>query len=123
MSAPTRRKMGELEGQVLGVLWDADRWMTPGEVLGALPPGHPVVYSTVMTVLRRLWKKGVVERRKQGRAFAYHPLQSREQQAAARMVALLDAAQEPEAAMTHFLAGLDPSRRRQLRRLLNRKRI
>src|SRR3546814_9642749 len=78
MSGATRRAMGELEAQALAVLWEVDAWMTPREVLEKLPPQPPVVYSTVMTILRRLWKKGVLERRKQGKAFAYHPIQGRE---------------------------------------------
>lgn len=113
--------MGELEAQVLAVLWDTDAWMTPREVLDRLPPAPPVVYSTVMTILRRLWKKGILERRAEGKAFAYHPLQGREERTADRMVALLDAAQDPEVALSHFLAGLDGARRRQLRRLLDRR--
>ena len=118
MSRPARRGMGELEAQVLGVLWEADAWMTPREVLERLPPRPPLVYSTVMTILRRLWKKGALERRKEGKAFAYHPLQGREERTAERMVALLDAAHDPEVALTHFLAGLDSTRRGQLLRLL-----
>lgn len=121
MTKSARRGMGELEAQVMSVLWDAERPMTPREVLGALPAGPPIVYSTVMTILRRLWKKGAVRRRRQGRAFAYHPVRNREEQAAERMVALLDAAHDPAAALGHFLAGLDASRRRQLRRLLERR--
>lgn len=121
MTQLARRGMGELEAQVMAVLWDAGRSMTPREVLDALPTGPPIVYSTVMTILRRLWKKGAVQRRRQGKAFAYQPVRNREEQAAERMVALLDAAHDPEAALTHFLAGLDATRRRQLRRLLEGK--
>jgi predicted transcriptional regulator len=114
--------MGELEAAVMAVLWDADDWMIPREVWERLPSGPPVVYSTVMTILRRLWKKGAVQRRREGKAFAYHPVRDREELTGERMVALLDAAHDPEVALTHFLAGLDASRRRQLRRLLERRR-
>lgn len=120
VSTPRRRAMGELEAQVLAVLWDLNAWVTPREVLVRLPPQPPVVYSTVMTILRRLWKKGELERRSEGKAFAYHPVQGREERTADRMVALLEAAHDPEVAMGHFLAGLDTTRRRQLRRLLDR---
>ena len=122
MTASKRRAMGELEAQVLAVLWDADAWMTPRAVLADLPAEPPIVYSTVMTILRRLWAKGVLERRQEGKAFAYHPVQGREERTADRMVALLDAARDQEVALTHFLAGLDATRRRQLRRLLDRGR-
>ena len=120
VSSPQRRAMGELEAQVLAVLWDLDAWVTPRQVLERLPDEPPVVYSTVMTILRRLWKKGVVDRRPEGKAFAYHPVQGREERTAGRMVALLDAAHDPEVALSHFLAGLDTAHRRRLRRLLDR---
>lgn len=120
MSAPARRAMGELEAQVMAVLWDLDDWVTPRQVHVRLPAEPAVVYSTVMTTLRRLWKKGMVERRAEGKAFAYHPVLGREEHTAERMVALLDAAHDHEVALSHFLSGLDPARRRQLRRLLDR---
>ena len=122
MTPAKRRAGGELEAQVLAVLWDADAWLTPREVLAGLPAEPPIVYSTVMTILRRLWIKGLLERRQEGKAFAYHPVQDREQRTADRMVALLEAAHDQEVALTHFLAGLDATRRRQLRRLLERGR-
>ena len=58
-------------------LWDADGWMTPGELTEALKPQHNVAYTTVMTVLVRLWKKGLLERRRRGRAFEYRARESR----------------------------------------------
>lgn len=120
MSSSDRRAMGELEAQVMGVLWDLDGWRTPREVLHHLPADPPVVYSTVMTILRRLWKKGLLERRPEGKAFAYHPTQGREERTASRMVELLDAAHDPTAALSHFYSGLDAAHRRELRRLLGR---
>ncbi|MGH9476296.1 MAG: BlaI/MecI/CopY family transcriptional regulator [Terriglobales bacterium] len=41
--------------------------------------GRPLAYTTVLTVLDRLRRKQAVERRKQGRAFLYIPLVSREE--------------------------------------------
>ncbi len=105
----------------MSVLWDAGGWVTPREVLERLSGQPPVVYSTVMTVLRRLWKKGLVERRPAGKAFAYHPVRGREEQTADRMVELLDAAGDPEVALAHFLASLDRDRRHQIRGLLDRR--
>ena len=116
----SRRGTGELEAQVLSILWDAGEWLTPRHVLEQMPAHPPVVYSTVMTILRRLWKKGAVDRRPEGRAYAYQPVRAREERTADRMVELLDAAHDPEVALAHFLAGLDATRRRQLRRLLDR---
>lgn len=118
MSKPQRRGVGELEGAVMSALWTADDWMTSRQVLDRLELDPPVVYSTVMTILRRLWKKGVVDRRRSGKAFAYRPVRGQGEQTAARMTELLEATDDPEVALTHFLAALDGRRRRQLRRLL-----
>jgi predicted transcriptional regulator len=38
---------------------------------------RPLAYTTVMTTLDRLYKKGLLERRKSERAFFYHPRLSR----------------------------------------------
>lgn len=119
MNRPTRRAMGELEGQILAVLWDSDDWLTPRTVLDRLDDGPPVVYATAMTVLRRLWQKGQVDRRPEGKAYAYHPVSSREEAAAQRMIELLDASRDTQVALTHFLSALNGPRRRQLRRLLD----
>lgn len=117
-----RRGMGELESEVMSILWGHEDWLTPREVLEQLDSDPPVVYSTVMTILRRLWKKGTVDRRRVGKAYTYHPVKGEGEQTAERMTQILDAAEDPEGALTHFLAGLDAPRRRQLRKLLDRSR-
>ena len=117
-----RRRLGELQAQVMEVLWEAGDALTPREVLERLPEGPAVVYSTVMTVLRRLWLKGKLERDRRGRAYVYRPLVGREEHAADQMVELLTAAQDPQGALTHFVAGLSTSQRRQLRNLLQPRR-
>jgi predicted transcriptional regulator len=109
--------MGELEGAVMNLLWDKGGWMTPGEVHAGLQDSA-LAYTTVMTVLVRLWQKGRVKRQRDGRAYAYHPVVTREQDAAARMEELLAAAGNRSAALSHFLAAIDPADRDQLRRLL-----
>ena len=47
---------------------------TVGEVRSALKPGRSPAYTTVMTVMSRLAKKGVLERHKEGRAYVYRPV-------------------------------------------------
>lgn len=113
-----RASSGSLEAAVLGVLWDHGGWLTPGEVRNALGSSHPVSYTTVMTVLVRLWKKASVERQKVGRSFAYRPRQTREEHVARRMDALLDAASDRPATLGHFVGLLDERERDQLQRFL-----
>lgn len=52
----------------MGVLWEGGE-LAVREVQARL--GRVVAYTTVMTTLDRLFKKGFVERRREGRAFHY----------------------------------------------------
>jgi predicted transcriptional regulator len=110
---------GELEALVLDALWSADEWLMPGDVLERLRPKHPLAYTSVMTVLVRLRNKGMVERRPQGRGFAYRPVQTREELVADRMRELLETSEDHGAALAHFLDGMGTGDRRRLRSLLN----
>ena len=74
-------RLGPLEARVLDALW------TRGAACSVrdLQPGFPAIaYTTLMTTLDRLHRKGVLSREKQGRAFAYAPVASRDDFRAAR---------------------------------------
>ena len=58
-------------------LWSAGR-ATVHEIRAQLLPNRPLAYTTVMTVMDRLARKGVVEREKRGRAHLYRPVATRE---------------------------------------------
>lgn len=113
-----RLQMGELEARVMDVLWDRRGWLTPGEVHEVLSAKRPLAYTTVMTILVRLWQKGRVERQRDGRAFAYRAVKTREEHAAARMSELLTGVGDRPVALAHFLETLPPADRDQLRRML-----
>jgi predicted transcriptional regulator len=67
---------GALELRVLDVLWERGREAAVRDVLPDFPNA---AYTTVMTTMERLHRKGVLERRKAGRAFLYRPSQSRQE--------------------------------------------
>jgi predicted transcriptional regulator len=113
-----RLQMGGLEAAVMDVLWNRGGWSTPGEVHEVLAAERPLAYTTVMTILVRLWQKGRLERERDGRAYAYRALQSREEHAAARMGELLVAVGDRPVALAHFLQALPAADRDQLRRML-----
>jgi predicted transcriptional regulator len=66
--------LGHLEETIMEILW-AGGESNVREVAGKL--GRPLAYTTVMTTLDRLYKKGLLDRRKQQRAFVYAPHFSR----------------------------------------------
>jgi predicted transcriptional regulator len=111
--------MGELEAVVMDVLWDAAEPLTPGQVHEVLSGERSLAYTTVMTILARLWRKGRLEREQRGRAYAYRPLLSREAYAASRMDEVLGGTKDRPLALSYFIAGLKPGDRARLRRLLD----
>lgn len=118
MSRQARLQMGELEAMVMDVLWDRRGWLTPGEVHTVLAEERSMAYTTVMTILVRLWNKGRLERQRDGRAFAYCATQTREEYAAVRMQDLLTRVGDRPTALAHFVESLPPGDRDQLRRVL-----
>jgi predicted transcriptional regulator len=60
------------------ILWEKGT-ATVGDVVEALPEKRALAYSTVLTTLRILEKKGYVGHEKKGRAFVYHPVVDRNQ--------------------------------------------
>ncbi|MDP2996181.1 MAG: BlaI/MecI/CopY family transcriptional regulator [Bryobacterales bacterium] len=66
-----------LELECLKTLWTLGEGNVK-DVRQALEPARGLAYTTVMTVLDRLARKGVVSRRKVGRSFVYTPAVTRD---------------------------------------------
>jgi len=74
---PTRDIPPPLELECLKVLWTLGKGNVK-DVRQVLTRSRKLAYTTVMTILDRLVRKGGVERTKVGRSFVYSPLLSRE---------------------------------------------
>jgi predicted transcriptional regulator len=83
---PLRAALGRLERAVMDTVW-AGGDVSVKDVQAAL--GRPVAYTTVMTTLDRLYKKGLVGRRREGRAFVYTAALERHEIEAAMTAGLL----------------------------------
>ncbi|WP_333772191.1 BlaI/MecI/CopY family transcriptional regulator [Streptomyces sp. IBSBF 3136] len=111
-----RRPAGELEASVMAALWAAGAPQTPGQV--QLTLGADLARTTVTTILTRLHDKGTVERRRQGRGYAYFPLQDAHGLTARRMHSELNRDSDRETVLARFVAQLSPDDERILRDLL-----
>lgn len=69
-------EIGPLEQKVLDLLWKQTGAVSVRHVQSAL--GDELAYTTVMTTLDRLYKKGFLGRQREGRAFRYFARTSRE---------------------------------------------
>jgi BlaI family penicillinase repressor len=76
--APQRDMPPPLELECLKALWGIGEG-TVRDVRHVMVGNRNLAYTTVMTVLDRLEKRGGVSRRKQGRSFIYVPKLSREE--------------------------------------------
>ena len=99
-----RRPVGSLEAEVLAILWQRDTAATPAQVLELV--STDLAYTTVMTILHRLWQKGLVGRERMGRAYAYHPLLTEAEFAARNMQAALAKSRDRAAVLHRFVDGL-----------------
>ena len=63
-------RLGPLEQRVLDALWSRG---SEARVRDLQPSFPEIAYTTLMTTLDRLHRKGLLERMMDGRAFAYRP--------------------------------------------------
>src|SRR5271154_4088464 len=120
---PPTPPLHELESEVMEALW-SDGEASVRSVMDALNRhARPRrAYTTYMTIMARLHKKGVLDRRREGKTDYYAPRLSREDYMTARARAQVEDLVDEygEVALTHFarqVASLDPARRRALQRL------
>jgi predicted transcriptional regulator len=112
----SRRRPGELEGDVLAALWASPEPMPPARVRAAL--GGDLAYTTVMTILVRLHAKGLIERTKVGRAFSYRPVVAETDLVAEQVRRLLAHGNDRAAVLQGFIDGLRPEDEAMLRAML-----
>jgi predicted transcriptional regulator len=114
-----RRGAGQLETDILSVLWAADGPLTPTQVVAGM--GEGLAYNTVHTILTRLQDKGQVRREViEGRS-RYSPVRDAADATADQMRAVLDAAPDHRAAvLARFVTGLSRADEAAVRAALGR---
>ncbi|HEY3944337.1 MAG TPA: BlaI/MecI/CopY family transcriptional regulator [Solirubrobacteraceae bacterium] len=113
----------ELESEVMEELWRSGE-ASVRPVMEALnrKTANDRAYTTYMTIMARLYKKGLLVRRREGKTDYYAPAYERDEYMALRAQAGVDdlVSQYGDVALSHFarqMASLDPARRRALQRL------
>jgi predicted transcriptional regulator len=122
-SEPVPPPLHELETEVMEELWKSGEAPVRA-VMDALNrrTSKERAYTTYMTIMARLHKKGMLVRRREGKTDFYAPSQDREEYQALRARAQVEdlVDQYGDVALSNFaqqMASLDPSRRRALQRL------
>ena len=121
------RQLGPLETSLLNILWKLQSGATVRELLAG---SHvDAAYTTVMTTLDRLYKKGILDRTSEGRAFRYRARQSEQEFkaniVAAEMQRLLSSTPDPAIPLSFLVdtvSNYDSAFLDELQRAIQRKR-
>lgn len=114
------RGFGELEAAVMDRLWDRDRPTTVRELFENFSEDREIAYTTVMSTMDNLHRKGWLDRERVGKAFAYWPVLTREQHTAQLMREAFDGGGRSEVVLTHFVEQMSEDEAAGLRAALER---
>lgn len=100
--------LGDLEAEVMERMWTLAQPMTVREVLADVNVTRDLAYTTVMTVMDNLHRKGWLVREMVSRAYVYSPATTREQYSAQLMESALIASSDSSATLVHFVSAMGP---------------
>ena len=110
MPLPRRsRPFGDLEATVMDLLWSAGRPLLVREVIDLMHPQRTPAYTTVMTVMDNLHRKGWLARSRDGRAWRYQPEIGREAYTARLMHEALTVSDDRAGVLARFVEEIDPA--------------
>lgn len=122
--------LGELERAVMDLLWEHPEAITANtlrDLLSLRPASttrtadtRSLAVTTVLTVLSRLEKKGLVERERSTRPHRYRAVTSRADHTAELMLEVLGSAPDREAVLARFIGTVSDGEAETLRKLLGR---
>jgi predicted transcriptional regulator len=115
------RGFGELEAAVMQRLWAADDGATVREVYEELRRDREIAYTTVMSTIHNLHRKGRLTREREGKAHRYRPTATRAEYSAAVMGEALRSGGDSEAILSHFVGQMSDDESRRLHALLRRQ--
>jgi predicted transcriptional regulator len=114
------RGFGDLETVIMQLVWDHDGPVTVRDLLGELLRDREIAYTTVMSTMDNLHRKGWLARAKDGKAYRYTATASREEYSARLMAEALADGGDTEAVLSHFVARIDGQESDALRAVMRR---
>ncbi|MGS2809210.1 MULTISPECIES: BlaI/MecI/CopY family transcriptional regulator [Nocardia] len=114
-------RFGDLEAVVMDRMWSAEDDVTVREIYEGLLREREIAYTTVMSTMDNLHRKGWLARERHGKAYRYWPTLSREEYSAQLMRAALEGARS-DLVLAHFVEQISDDESDALRALLRRLR-
>lgn len=117
----SRLELGSLQSEVMELIWKQEE-ATVSQLVEAISRRRPVTYTTVLSAVQKLEKKGWLKHRAEGRAYVFFATRDRKQAAAQKLKELLKTAfsGDPRSLLASLLddARISESELRELRRLI-----
>jgi predicted transcriptional regulator len=114
------RGFGDLEAEIMHRVWDHDRPVTVRELFEQMRQQRAIAYTTVMSTMDNLHRKGWLSRDKDGKAYRYTAVATREEYSARLMSEAMAEADDTEAVLSHFVAQMDGEQSQVLAAVLRR---
>jgi predicted transcriptional regulator len=111
---------GDLEAVIMHRVWEHGGPVTVRELFDELQRERVIAYTTVMTTMDNLHRKGWLARVKEGKAYRYSATASREEYSARLMREALDDGGDTQAVLSHFVAQMDGEESEVLRAVVRR---
>ncbi len=112
-------RFGDLEASIMDVVWAAGAPVRVREVSDRLNQERPLAFNTVQTVMENLFHKGWLSRTKNGRAYWYEAVRSRDDYVGQLLNEALAVAPDPAATLVRLVGGMDPDEIASLRAALD----
>jgi predicted transcriptional regulator len=114
------RGFGELEGVVMQRLWAAEDGATAREVYEQLRQTREIAYTTVLSTIQNLHRKGRLTREREGKTHRYRPTTTLAEYSATVMREALSSGGDSDAILSHFVGQMTEEESRRLQELLAR---
>ncbi|WP_040809529.1 MULTISPECIES: BlaI/MecI/CopY family transcriptional regulator [Nocardia] len=114
------RGFGDLEAVVIERVWDRSEKTTVRELYDELAAERDIAYTTVMSTMDNLHRKGWLERERVGKAYRYWPTLSREEYSARLMREALGSGGRSDLVLAHFVEQMSAEESEGLRAALRK---
>ena len=99
----TLKQFGDLEAVVMEMVWSTNEPQTVRSVHDMFAGTRQIAYTTVMSTMDNLYRKGWLTREKVGLAYHYQPTMSREEHSAKLMRTVCESGGDGELILNFFL--------------------
>jgi predicted transcriptional regulator len=114
------RGFGDLEAVIMDRVWAHAAPVTVRDLFDEIQRERPIAYTTVMSTMDNLHRKGWLARERDGKAYRYTAVASRDEYSARLMREAMAEAGDTEAVLSHFVAQMDGTESAALRAVLEK---